>query len=99
MISPNITLVNARDEVIGNTDVLSTHRGDGKRHRAVSVFLFNKRGEVLLQQRSKKKIVGAMQWANTCCGNVHVGETREECAYRRLREELGITNISLSPLY
>lgn len=98
MINTNIALVNGQDHLIGETDVISAHLGVGTRHRAISVFLFNKRGELLIQQRSEKKIVGALQWANTCCGNVRVNETREECAYRRLREELGITDVSISPL-
>ena len=51
----------------------------------------DKRGvELLIQQRSVKKIVGANMWANTVCGNVRPTESYEECAYRRLKEELGI---------
>ena len=52
----------------------------------------DKRGvELLIQQRSDQKIVGAHQWANTICGNVRPTESYEQCAHRRLREELGIT--------
>ena len=49
----------------------------------------------MIQQRSNKKIVGAGQWANTCCGNVWPGESYEDCAYRRLAAELGITQTDL----
>ncbi|MBI5151538.1 MAG: isopentenyl-diphosphate Delta-isomerase [Candidatus Pacebacteria bacterium] len=80
-------------------DKLEAHRGDGKRHRAVSVFLLNSTGELLIQKRSAKKIVGALQWANTCCGNVWPGETYEQCAQRRLRKELGITRAKIMPAY
>lgn len=93
------TLVDEHDHQIGVMDKVEAHRGAGKRHRASSVFLFNKKGELLIQQRSKKKIVGALQWANTSCGNVRPGESCEECAYRRLREELGITTAIIRPLY
>lgn len=55
--------------------------------------------ELLLQQRSSKKIVGAGMWANTVCGNVRPGESYEECAYRRLREELGIVDVHIEPIY
>ncbi|KKS30554.1 MAG: Isopentenyl-diphosphate Delta-isomerase [Candidatus Amesbacteria bacterium GW2011_GWA2_42_12] len=94
-----VTLVDEHDHQIGVMDKVEAHRGEGKRHRASSVFLFNKKGELLIQQRSKKKIVGALQWANTSCGNVRPNETPEECAYRRLREELGITTAIIQPLY
>ncbi|MDQ5950941.1 MAG: isopentenyl-diphosphate Delta-isomerase, partial [Patescibacteria group bacterium] len=64
-----VTLITEQDEVIGTMDKIEAHRGDGKLHRASSVFLFKKSedGEVelLVQQRSDKKIVGAGQWANT----------------------------------
>lgn len=94
-----VILVDTSDKAIGTMDKVEAHRGKGTRHRAISIFLFNNRGEMLLQQRSKKKIVGALQWANTCCGNVRPGETRKECALRRLREELGITDAVIKPLY
>lgn len=94
-----VTLVDKHDHQIGVMDKIEAHRGKGKRHRASSVFLFNKKGELLIQQRSEKKIVSALRWGNTCCGNVRPGETYEECALRRLREELGITTATIQPLY
>lgn len=94
-----VQLVDEHDAPIGVMDKLEAHRGDGKRHRAISVFLFNAQGELLIQKRSSKKIVGALQWANTCCGNVWPGETREACAQRRLSFELGIINVKIVPLY
>lgn len=94
-----VTLVNESDQVIGSLDKIEAHRGEGKLHRAVSVYLFNKVGDLLIQQRSTKKIVGAGEWANTVCGNVRPNETYEECAYRRLREELGITKVEIKEIY
>ena len=94
-----VVLVDANDKQIGVMDKIEAHRGEGKRHRASSVFLFNLRGELLMQQRSEKKIVGAMQWANTCCGNVWPDESKLDCAYRRLKVELGITNVELHSRY
>jgi isopentenyl-diphosphate delta-isomerase len=91
-----VVLVNADDEVIGSENVIETHKGLGKLHRACSVFLFNATGEVLIQKRSKKKIVAANQWANTACGNVRLGESYLDCAKRRLKEELGIEGVGLS---
>ena len=103
MITTNlVTLVTESDEIIGQMDKVAAHRGEGKLHRAISVYLFRVRDgalQVLLQQRSGQKIVGAHQWANTCCGNVLPGETYEECALRRLREELGIEGVLPEPVH
>ncbi len=96
-----VVLVDENDAIIGQMDKVEAHRGNAKLHRAISVFLFRKsakKTDLLIQQRSAKKIVGAGQWANTCCGNVRPGESYEECAHRRLRDELGIRDVQLSPI-
>jgi isopentenyl-diphosphate delta-isomerase len=89
-----VNLVNSADEVVGQTDLLDAHRGFGKKHQAISLFLFRHRAdgglELLLQQRSKHKIVGTLQWANTLCANLIPGENHLFCLKRRLKEELGI---------
>ena len=96
-----VILVNEKDRQIGVMDKVEAHRGKGKLHRAISVYLFNKKNQLLIQQRSSKKIVGAHQWANTVCGNVRPGESYEDCASRRLKEELGIKykKLKLKPIY
>jgi len=94
-----VILVTADDQPIGTMDKVGAHRGQAQRHRAISVYLFNSQDELLIQQRSAQKIVGAGQWANTCCGNLRPGESYENCARRRLREELGITQVKLKPIY
>lgn len=94
-----VILVDPDDNQIGVMDKVEAHRGEARLHRAISVFLFNEHGELLIQQRSQQKIVGAGQWANTCCGNVRPGESYEECALRRLREELGITTAEITPVH
>lgn len=92
-----VTLVTEQDQVIGSMDKIEAHRGMGKLHRAISVFLFRKNAEgeieLLIQKRSSKKIVGAGQWANTVCGNVWPDENYENCARRRLSFELGIAEV------
>lgn len=99
-----VVLVDQHDRVVGQTDVLHAHRGDGILHRAITVFIFrNLTGhraetEVLLQQRSQYKIVGARKWATTACGNVRPGENRKQCALRRLDNEMGIVGVSLTPV-
>lgn len=99
-----VILVDENDQEIGTMDKLDAHRGDGQLHRAISVYLFRKAPdgtspEVLVQRRSATKIVGAGQWGNTVCGNVRPGETYEDCALRRLREELGIEDARIEPIH
>jgi len=96
MNNDQVILVDELDHEIGVMDKIEAHRGAGKLHRASSVFLFNGEGKLLIQQRSSKKIVGAGQWANNCCGNVRPGESYFDCAIRRLREELGIADTKLN---
>ena len=98
MVINQVILVDENDKEIGQIDKTEAHVGNGQRHRAVSVLLLNDNKELLLQKRSNTKIVEPDKWANTCCGNIMVGETYEECAKRRLKEELGITNVELMPV-
>ncbi len=64
----------------------------GLRHKAVSVFVMD--GEnVLLQRRAASKYHSGGLWGNTCCTHPHWNESPEDCAVRRLREELGITGL------
>lgn len=99
-----VTLVNDRDEVIGQMDKYQAHRHPTRLHRAISVWLFREnqgRVETLFQQRSDEKIVGAGWWGNTVCGNVWPGESYLACARRRLQAELGIDGrvVELRDLY
>lgn len=61
----------------------------GLLHRAFSIFIFNTKGEMLLQQRSAEKYHGAHLWTNACCSHPHPNEKTEDAAQRRLKEELG----------
>lgn len=60
-------------------------------HRAFSVFIFNSRGEMLLQQRAKEKYHSAGLWTNACCSHPRPGEDTAAAADRRLKEEMGFT--------
>ena len=83
-----VIVVNEYDEPIGTSEKLKAHK-NGDLHRAVSVFIFNKQGEILLQKRAPTKYHGASLWTNTCCTHPRPGETNEACAHRRLKEEMG----------
>ena len=84
-----IILVDENDNQIGTEEKQKAHI-EGKMHRAFSVYIFNSKGELLIQQRAKTKYHSAGLWANTCCSHPRPGEDTEEAAHRRLKEELGI---------
>jgi isopentenyl-diphosphate delta-isomerase len=83
-----VILVNEQDQPVGACEKMSAHE-QGLLHRAFSVFIFNSRGRLLLQQRSKGKYHSGGLWTNTCCSHPRPGETTEDAAYRRLQEEMG----------
>ncbi len=78
------------DNQIGIEEKLKAHSNGGHLHRAISVFLFNGKGETLLQQRAMVKYHSKGKWANTCCSHPRPGEPVEAAAERRLMEEMGI---------
>lgn len=90
MSRQEVILVNEQDEALSSMGKMEAHR-KGLLHRAFSVFIFNKKGELLLQQRAATKYHGALLWSNSCCSHPHPHETVESAAARRLHEELGFT--------
>jgi len=85
-----LILVNENDEIAGFGEKLSVHR-EGTLHRAFSVFIFNTRGEFLLQRRALGKYHSPGLWSNTCCGHPHVGQETVAAARRRLEDEMGLS--------
>jgi isopentenyl-diphosphate delta-isomerase len=83
-----VILVNEQDLPVGEMDKQDVHR-KGLLHRAFSVFIFNSRGEMLLQQRAPGKYHSGGLWSNACCSHPAPGEDTESAVQRRLKEELG----------
>jgi isopentenyl-diphosphate delta-isomerase len=84
-----VILVNERDEQTGTIEKMEAHR-KALLHRAFSVFIFNAKGEMLLQQRAMGKYHSPGLWTNACCSHPRPGEPVAEAAGRRLMEEMGI---------
>lgn len=84
-----VVLINPQDEVLGSMEKMEAHQ-NGLLHRAFSVFLFNDKGEMLLQKRAASKYHSPNQWTNAVCSHPRMDETYENGAKRRLQEELGI---------
>jgi isopentenyl-diphosphate delta-isomerase len=87
---PLVELVDASGRTIGTEGKLAAHRAPGSRHRAVSVFLLDAGGLVILQQRALGKYHSGGLWSNSCCGHPEPGERPAEAAVRRIAGELGL---------
>ncbi len=85
-----LILVDENDRETGFASKAECHDGDGKLHRAFSVFLFNETGELLLQQRSASKRLWGGYWSNSCCSHPRPGESMDQATRRRLSDELNV---------
>lgn len=85
-----VILVNEKDEQIGLMPKLEAHE-KGVLHRAFSVFIFNDKNELMLQQRALQKYHSPGLWTNTCCSHQREGESSLQAGKRRLKEEMGFT--------
>ncbi len=101
MEEEKVILVNEQDEQIGLMPKLEAHE-KAILHRAFSVFIFNDKNELMLQQRAMRKYHSPNLWTNTCCSHQRDGESNIEAGKRRLKEEMGfVTNLkeSISFIY
>lgn len=92
-----VVLVNENNEVLGLMPKMEAHE-KGLLHRAISILIYNSKGEMLIQQRAKTKYHWALIWSNAVCSHPRENESFQSAAERRLQEELGI-NCSLSQIY
>ncbi|MGY5351291.1 isopentenyl-diphosphate Delta-isomerase [Wenyingzhuangia sp. IMCC45533] len=85
-----VILVNEQDEQIGVMEKIEAHE-KALLHRAFSVFIFNDKGELMLQQRAADKYHSPLLWTNTCCSHQKEGESNIDAGKRRLQEEMGFS--------
>lgn len=83
-----VVLIDEKDNQLGLMEKQEAHVA-GLLHRAFSVFVFNAKNELLLQQRADEKYHSPGLWTNSCCSHPRENETYEHAARRRLQEELG----------
>ncbi|WP_034040645.1 isopentenyl-diphosphate Delta-isomerase [Wocania ichthyoenteri] len=88
MKEEQVILVNENDEQIGLMPKMEAHE-KALLHRAFSVFIFNDKNELMLQQRALDKYHSPGLWTNTCCSHQRDGETNIQAGKRRLHEEMG----------
>jgi isopentenyl-diphosphate Delta-isomerase len=85
-----LILVDEHDKPVGTAEKMEAHQ-KALLHRAFSVFIFNSKGEMLLQQRAIKKYHSGGLWTNACCSHPYEGQDTKAAAEKRLKEEMGFT--------
>ncbi len=88
MAEEYVVLVDKKGNVLGTEEKIAAHQ-KGLLHTAFSIFIFNDKGQMLLQQRAFDKYHFGGMWSNSCCSHPRMGETAMDAAHRRLQEELG----------
>ena len=88
-MSEQVILVDSRDREVGVMDKIEAHRL-GVLHRALSIFIFNSKGQLLIHRRAMGKYHSSGLWTNTCCSHPRPNENSLDAANRRLKEEMGI---------
>jgi len=89
MAESKVILVDVNDNQTGTMDKMEAHK-KALLHRAISVFIFNTKGEWLLQRRASNKYHSGGLWTNTCCSHPFPDESTLDAANRRLMEEMGL---------
>jgi len=85
-----VILVDEQDNQLGLMPKMEAHE-KAVLHRAFSVFIFNDKRELMLQQRAAHKYHSPLLWTNTCCSHQRDGESNIEAGKRRLDEEMGFS--------
>lgn len=94
-----VLLVDIFNKPIGEMDKHSAHQKPIL-HRAFSVFLKNKKGEILIQKRADNKYHSGGLWANACCSHPEdADKSIIQSAKERLNEELNINGVELKELF
>jgi isopentenyl-diphosphate Delta-isomerase len=85
-----LILVDENDVPVGTADKMEAHQ-KALLHRAFSVFIFNSKGDMLLQQRAIGKYHSGGLWTNACCSHPYFNQQTLAAAEKRLQEEMGFT--------
>ncbi len=90
-----VVLVDEENNILGTMPKALVHGASTPLHRGFSLFLFNRKGELLLQQRSHTKKTWPLAWSNSVCGHPGLHESNVDAAKRRLSHELRMEAITI----
>ncbi|WP_426430064.1 NUDIX hydrolase [Winogradskyella sp. HB-48] len=86
-----IDIVTATGEPTGKTALKSEAHKNGWYHNTIHLWLYTKKGEILLQQRSHKKVIHPLLWDVSAAGHIDAGESFLNAVLRETKEEIGLT--------
>jgi len=92
-----LSVVDENDNLIKGEDRKAVHSST-LWHRGIHVFVFNSKGQLLVQLRSPIKDKYPNTYDCSVSAQVNFGESYEQTAIRELKEELGINNIDIKPV-
>jgi isopentenyldiphosphate isomerase len=75
----------------GKSALKSDIHSKGHYHNTVHIWLYTKKGEVLLAQRAASKPICPLLWDVSAAGHINAGEPIEQAAIREAEEEIGLT--------
>lgn len=88
-------LVDAEGNVVGQASRSECHSGSKLLHPVIHLHVFNSKGELYLQYRSKTKDIQPDKWDSSVGGHIDLGELPTEAAHREAREEIGLHNLTI----
>lgn len=89
-LAEEVVLADEDNRVLGTMPKALVHGASTPLHRGFSLFLFDRAGRLLLQQRSHTKKTWPLAWSNSVCGHPALNESNVDAAKRRLAYELGM---------
>ncbi|HSG68368.1 MAG TPA: isopentenyl-diphosphate Delta-isomerase [Bacteroidales bacterium] len=90
MTVEKVILVDNNDIEVGTMEKMEAHE-KALLHRAFSIFIFNKAGQMMLQRRALSKYHSPGLWTNACCSHPRPGESLKQATSRRIVEEMGFS--------
>ena len=85
-----LDIVDEKCRPTGETALKSEAHAKGLYHNTIHLWLYTTKGEILLQQRSHKKIIFPLLWDVSVAGHIDAGETFIEAVIRETEEEIGL---------
>lgn len=91
-------IVDSDGNTIGKASRGECHNGSMLLHPVVHLHLFNSQGDLYLQRRPDWKDIQPGKWDTAVGGHIDYGEDTADAILREIREELGLTGLTLTKI-
>ncbi|WP_100615256.1 NUDIX hydrolase [Confluentibacter citreus] len=86
-----IDIADATGTLLGISELKSVIHQKGLYHHTAHIWLYTKKGEILLSQRSPLKSICPLMWDVSVAGHIDAGESIIKGAIRECQEEISLT--------